>query len=193
MCGQVSSCVSAYARNFCAGCWTLFAFGGEEMWYQTHFTNQMDSERHSRNDHARLCKERSPSLPLHEPTIQRNFAMSRWWTNFHALQRRISTRESTVGTIIAVNQLSVYGAVENGGTARVPPQTAEPRKEGGAGREIPPHFLMCLKKRKTTHLWAQGDLLRHRDERLLTSSVSCKVSSSVSISQLRKDCCQKTL
>ena len=59
------------------------------------------------------------------------------------------TAELLLRTIIAVNQLSIYGAVETWCNSMIPPQTAEPQMEEVAGRDVPPQRMTRLAKHKT--------------------------------------------
>ena len=65
---------------------------------------------------------------------------------------------------MAVNQLTMKGAVAKWCNSESPPQTAETQMEEGAGRDVPPQFVTRLTKHRTPDMWAKGDLMRNRDE-----------------------------
>ena len=61
------------------------------------------TELRSSNYDAGMYRERSPSLPMHEPSIERNFEKYWWRKKFFSMQRGTSNRGVAVGAIIAVN------------------------------------------------------------------------------------------
>ena len=125
-------------------------------------------ELRSRTDDAGICTKRSPSLPLHKSFVQRNIGKSNWGKNSVHHNAEPQTTEKLLRTIIAVDQLSVHGAVAKwcnskspSPTSEPPSPTAEPQMEEGAGCEIPPQLVTY--KAQNSGQWGWGKL-RKMDE-----------------------------
>ena len=77
-------------------------------WKQT--TRRMGQ---SRTNDDKICRERTPSFPIHESIIPRNAQRQRWWKIVNTLLRWWGNDWNCFRTINVVNQLSIYGAVSD--------------------------------------------------------------------------------
>ena len=66
------------------------------------------------------------------------------------------TAELLLRTIIAVNQLCIYGAVAKWCNSKSPPQNVEPQSQEDAVREVPPQLVTRVTKHKTPNDLARG-------------------------------------
>ena len=65
-----------------------------------------------RANDVNICRKQTPSIPIHESIIQRSAKKQRWWKLSIHYFADLGTIETVFRTIISVNQLSLYGAVE---------------------------------------------------------------------------------
>ena len=67
--------------------------------------------------------------------------------------------------MIAVHQLSIYGAVAKWCNSMSPPQPAEPQVKEEAVRDVAPHQVTLLTKHRTLNKLARGNEVRKLDAR----------------------------
>ena len=64
-----------YARRFSPRRWSFLGFGSEKKWYSTH-EHKPQGEWDSVD---KICRQRTPSFPIHDSIIQRSAQKQRWW------------------------------------------------------------------------------------------------------------------